>query len=125
GFERFEYIGEGRFELVVNLAGTLEDGQATGFPNTRGRQNDNYLRIVRLEDGTLEISSPEIPAQNLAQLEQLPFKPIGTVRITPAPTDRVLEHNADRAPAMLDRAYLWNVDSWEDRIFIKIAPQGQ
>lgn len=23
GFERFEYIGEGRFELVVDLAGTL------------------------------------------------------------------------------------------------------
>lgn len=126
GFERLEYIGEGRFELVVNLAGTLESDQGVGFPNTRGGlRNDNYLRIERLDDGTIEISSPEIPAQNLAQLEELPFKPTGTVRITPAPTDRVLEHNADRAPAMLDRAYLWNVDSWEDRVFIKIEPQGQ
>ena len=126
GFERFEYVGEGRFELVVNHAGTLEADRGVGFPNTRGGlRNDNYLRLERLDDGTIEISSPEIPAQNLAQHEELPFEPAGTVRITPAPTDRVLDHNADRSPAMLDRAYVWNVDSWEDRIFIKIVPQGQ
>lgn len=127
GFERFEYVGEGRFDLVVNLSGTLDaGGPGIGFPNTRaGAGNDNYLMIERLEDGTIEISSPDIPESNLAQLNQLPFKPTGTVQVTPAPSDRVLEHNADRAPALLDRAYVWNLDSWEDRIFIKIAPQGE
>ncbi|WP_157928967.1 hypothetical protein [Pararhizobium haloflavum] len=123
GFERFEYIGEGRFELVVDLAGTLAEGESIGFPNTR-TNTDNYLRLERLEDGTIEISSPEIPANNLAQLEQLPFTPTGTVRVTPAANDRVLDHNADRAPAMLDRAYVWNVEAWEDRIFIRIEPNG-
>jgi hypothetical protein len=123
GFERFEYVGEGRFELVVDLAGKLAQGESVGFPNTRANA-DNYLRVERLEDGTIEISTPEVPASNIAQLNQLPFKPTGTVRVTPAATDRVLDHNADRAPALLDRAYMWNVEAWEDRIFIKIKPQG-
>lgn len=123
GFQRFEYVGEGRFELVVDLAGTLAEGESVGFPNTR-TDTDNYLRLARLEDGTIEISSPEVPASNLAQLNELPFEPSGVVRVTPAPNDRVLEHNADRAPAMLDRAYVWNIESWEDRISIRIEPHG-
>ncbi|ELT46641.1 hypothetical protein [Brucella intermedia] len=125
GFERFEYLGDGRFAVVVNLSGTLEAaGQGAGFPNTRrGTGTDNYLRIERAEDGTIEISSPEIPARNLAQLEALPFRPSGEVRVTPAPTDRVVEHNADRTPAIPDRAYVWTLGSWEDRISIRIAPQ--
>lgn len=123
GVERFEYVGEGRFELVVDLAGMLAEGESVGFPNTRSN-TDNYLRLERLVDGTIEISSPEVPASNLAQFNKLPFQPSGTVRVTPAPTDRVLDHNADRAPAMLDRAYVWNLESWEDRIFIRIAPYG-
>lgn len=127
GFERFEYVGEGRFDLVVHLAGTLDSaGQVVGFPNTRSRvKTDNYLRIERFEDGTIEISSPEVPERNLAQLNELPFKPSGRVQVTPAPTDLVLHHNADRAPAMLDRAYVWNVESWEDRILIRIEPQEE
>lgn len=127
GFERFEYIGEGQFILVVNLSGTLEAaGQGAGFPNTRrGTGSDNYLRIERAEDGMIEISSPEIPARNLAQLNALPFNPSGEVRVTPAPTDRVVEHNADHTPADPDRAYVWTLASWEDRIFIRIAPQGE
>lgn len=127
GFERFEYIGGGRFALVVNLSGTLDAaGQGAGFPNTRrGSGADNYLRIERAEDGTIEISSPEIPARNLARLEALPFGPSGEVRVTPAPTNRVVEHNADRAPTNLDRAYVWTLESWEDRIFIRIAPRDE
>lgn len=127
GFERFEYIGGGRFALVVNLSGTLDAaGQGAGFPNTRrGSDADNYLRIERIDDGTIEISSPEIPARNLAQLEALPFRPSGEVRVTPAPTNRVVEHNAHRAPTNRDRAYVWTLESWEDRIFIRIAPRDE
>jgi hypothetical protein len=126
GFERLAYVGEGRFELVVNLAGSLEAaGAAVGFPNTRaGAGGQNYITIHRLEDGTILISSPETTAQNLAQLEQLPFRPSGTVRIVPDPADRVVEHNADRAASFLDRAYVWNLDSWADQIFIRIEPKG-
>src|SRR5690606_14003812 len=68
GFERFEYIGDGRFTLVVSLSGTLKAaGQGVGFPNTRGGTGtDNYLRIERAGDGMIKISSPEIPQRNLA-----------------------------------------------------------
>jgi len=127
GFERFEYIGGGRFALVINLSGTLDAaGQGAGFPNTRqGSGADNYLRIERIDDGTIEISSPEIPARNLAQLEALPFRPSGEVRVTPAPADRVVEHNADRAPSGPDGAYVWTLESWEDRIFIRITPRDE
>lgn len=127
GFQRFEYIGEGRFALVVELAGSLDRaGQTVGFPNTRSTGlNDNYLRIIRHDDGMIEVSTPEIPASSLENLNQLPIRPTGTVRVTPAATDTVIEHNGDRAPGFLDRAYVWNIDKWEDRIFIKIAPQGE
>ena len=127
GFQRFDYVGEGRFALVVQLTGALDEpGVTVGFPNTRSQNpSDNFLRMQRLDDGMIEISTPEIPARRLEDLNRLPFRPSGTVRITPAATDMVIDQNADRSPAFLDRAYVWNIENWEDRIFIKIDPAGR
>ena len=63
GFESFTYAGGGRFELVVNLTSELDaSGSAIGVPNTRAKsQADNFLSIRRMDDGTVEVSSPEIP----------------------------------------------------------------
>ena len=122
GFESFTYAGEGRFDLVVNLTGELDaDGSAIGIPNTRAKsQADNFLSIRRMDDGTIEVSTPEIPVRARAELDQIAIVPNGTVTVTVSGT--VIETNADETPGFFGRAYRWNISSWDDRVFLKVDP---
>jgi hypothetical protein len=122
GFERFTYAGEGRFDLVVNLTGELDaSGSAIGVPNTRAKsQADNFLSIRRMDDGTIEVSTPAIPDRARADLDQLAVVPSGTVTVSVSGT--VIETNADETPGFLGGAYRWNISSWDDRVFLKVDP---
>ena len=122
GFESFTYAGGGRFELVVNLTGELDaSGSAVGVPNTRAKsQADNFLSIRRMDDGTLEVSTPEIPDRARAELDQIAVVPNGTVTVTV--TGTVIETNADETPWFFGGAYRWKISSWDDRVFLKVNP---
>lgn len=122
GFESFTYAGEGRFDLVVNLTGELDaSGSAIGIPNTRAKsQADNFLSIRRMDDGTIEVSTPAIPDRARADLDQLAVVPSGTVTVSVSGT--VIETNADETPGFLGGAYRWNISSWDDRVFLKVDP---
>ena len=122
GFESFTYAGEGRFDLVVKLTGELDaNGSAIGVPNTRAKsQADNFLSIRRVDDGTIEVSTPEIPDRAREDLDQLGIVPKGTVAVTVSGT--VIETNADETPGFFGGAYRWNISSWDDRVFLKVNP---
>lgn len=122
GFEGFTYAGEGRFDLVVNLTGELDaTGSAIGVPNTRAKsQADNFLSIRRMDDGTVEVSSPEIPVHARAELDQIAIVPNGTVTVYVSGT--VIETNADETPGFFGGVYRWNISSWDDRVFLKVNP---
>lgn len=122
GFQRFTYAGEGRFNLVVNLIGELDaSGSAIGVPNTRAKsQADNFLSIRRMDDGTIEVSTPEIPERARAELDQIAIVPNGTLTVTVSGT--VIETNADETPGSFGGAYRWNISSWDDRVFLKVNP---
>lgn len=122
GFEGFTYAGEGRFDLVVKLTGELDaNGSAIGVPNTRAKsQADNFLSIRRVDAGTIEVSTPEIPDRAREDLDQLGIVPKGTVAVTVSGT--VIETNADETPGFFGGAYRWNISSWDDRVFLKVDP---
>ena len=122
GFERFAYAGEGRFDLVVDLSGELDASRsAIGVPNTLAKpQADNFLTIRRMDDGTIEVSTPEIPERARAELDQIAIVPNGTVAVTV--TGTVIENNADETPGFFGGAYRWNISSWDDRVFLKVNP---
>ena len=124
GFERFTYAGEGRFDLLVNLTGELDaSGSAIGVPNTRAKsQADNFLSIRRMDDGTIEVSTPEIPNLARADLDQLGIVLNGTLTVTVTVSGAVIETNADETPGFFDGAYRWNISSWDDRVFLKVNP---
>lgn len=122
GFESFTYAGGGRFELVVNLSGELDaSGSAIGVANTRAKsQSDNFLSIRRVEDGTIEVSTPEIPDRARAELDQFGIVPKGTVAVTVSGT--VIETNSDETPGFFGGTYRWTITSWDDRVFLKVDP---
>lgn len=122
GFEGFTYAGEGRFDLVVNLTGELvASGSAMGVPNTRAKsQADNFLSIRRMDDGTLEVSTPEIAERARTELGQIAIVPSGTVAVTV--TGTVIETNADETLGFFGGTYRWNISSWDDRVFLKVNP---
>ena len=122
GFESFTYAGGGRFDLVVNLTGELDaSGSAIGVPNTRAKsQADNFLSIRRMDDGTVEVSSPEIPVRARAELDQIAIVPNGTLTVTVS--GMVIETNADETPGFFGGSYRWNISSWDDRVFLKVDP---
>ncbi|MEO9900418.1 MAG: hypothetical protein ABJF28_06440, partial [Nisaea sp.] len=49
GFQTFKYVGDGRYDLVIQLDGSLaENGTAIGIPNTKTKsRKNNFLTIQR------------------------------------------------------------------------------
>lgn len=120
GMKRFAYVGEGRYEFAMALAGELsEAAPVVGFPNSKG-DNSNFLTIRREKDGTVVISSPEVPAKALADLKSVGLGASGTISIEV--DGKVLESTADEQPA--SGPHVWNRTTWEDRIFLKFDPNG-
>lgn len=124
GFKLFEYVGQGHFDLAVDLAGLLErPGQAVGFPDTKAqKRNGNYITVERMEDGTIEVRSPKINAKMLQDLSRLSTRPTGTLILHT--TDKVIETNADDRPGFFGGGdYSWKVNSWDRSVLIRIDPR--
>ncbi|MGE7065032.1 hypothetical protein ACQKI5_26095 [Agrobacterium tumefaciens] len=120
GMTRFAYVGEGRYDFAMKIDGVLtEVAPVVGFPNTRGGSN-NFLTIRREPDGTVVISSPEVPPKALQDLKEIGLQASGKISIEI--DGKVLESNADKRPA--GGPHVWNRKSWEDRVFLKFAPDG-
>jgi hypothetical protein len=73
-----------------------------------------------MDDGTIEVSTPEIPERARAELDQIAIVPNGTLTVTVSGT--VIETNADETPGSFGGAYRWNISSWDDRVFLKVNP---
>ena len=71
-------------------------------------------------DGTIEVSTPEIPVRARAELDQIAIVPNGTLTVTVSGT--VIETNADETPGFFGGSYRWNISSWDDRVFLKVDP---
>ncbi len=123
GFQRFEYEGQGRFALDLDLKGTLKKaGDVIGFPNTKTRSKTrNFMTIARNDDGTVEIFTPKMSEKKLANLKRLGMHPSGILTIH---TDgKVLNSNAvSQRGEPLDKGYSWNINSWDDAIYMQIDP---
>lgn len=120
GMTRFAYAGEGRYDFAMEADGELSKAApVVGFPNTNGGSN-NFLTIRREADGTVVISSPEIPPKALADLREVGLEASGTISIEF--DGKVLESNANDQPA--DGPHIWNRTTWEDRVFLKFDPNG-
>lgn len=115
---RFVYVGEGRYDFAMKVDGELtEAAPVVGFPNTRGGSN-NFLTIRLESDGSVVISSPEVPPKAFADLKEVGLKASGKISIEV--DGKVLESNADEQPA--SGSHVWNRKSWEDRVFLKFDP---
>lgn len=131
GFQTFKYVGDGRYDLVIQLDGSLaENGTAIGIPNTKTKsRKNNFLTIQRTEDGLMTISSPQIGDEMRKQLESFGIVPKGNVQVT-VKSGKVLDHNAKNQSGLFgtfvgsDPKYSWDIHSWADRIFISIDPNG-
>jgi hypothetical protein len=124
GFKHFEYVGQGRFDLAVDLAGSLErPDQAIGFPDTKAQKRSvNFISVERMEDGTIEVRSPKINTKMLQDLNQLGTKPTGALIVHTS--EKVIETNADDKPGFFGGGdYSWNINSWDKSVFIKIDPR--
>ncbi|SCX22991.1 hypothetical protein DSM25558_3268 [Agrobacterium sp. DSM 25558] len=121
GMSRFAYVGGGRYDFAMRIEGELSrETPIIGFPNTRAG-NNNFLTIRRNEDGTVVISSPDVPAKALADLEEVGLAASGTISIDI--DGQVLESNADDQPA--EGPHIWNRKSWSHRISLKFAPESK
>lgn len=121
GMTQFSYIGKGRYDFAMTVAGELsEAAPVVGFPNTNGGSN-NFLTIRREQDGTVVISSPEVPPKALADLSEVGLGASGKISITF--DGQVLESNADDQPA--NGPHVWNRTTWEDRVFLRFDPNGK
>lgn len=93
GMTRFTYTGDGRYEFAKKVDGELtQAAPVTGFPNTKGSSN-NFLTIRRGVDGTVVISTPELPLKAPADLKDVGLEASGTISIMV--DGKVLESNAD------------------------------
>jgi hypothetical protein len=120
GMTRFAYVGEGRYDFAMKVDGELTEAwPVVGFPNTQGG-NSNFLTIRRGADGTVLISSPEVPRKALADLKEVGLKASGAISIEV--DGKILESNANEQPA--SGPHNWNRKSWEDRVFLKFDPDG-
>ncbi|NSZ87599.1 hypothetical protein G6L97_26770 (plasmid) [Agrobacterium tumefaciens] len=120
GMTRFAYVGEGRYDFEMKVDGKLtEAAPVVGFPNTRGGSS-NFLTIRREADGTVVISSPEVPRKALEDLKEIGLQASGKISIEV--DGKVLESNADEQPAR--GPHVWNRKSWGDRVLLKFDPDG-
>lgn len=121
GMTRFVYVGEGRYDFAIKVDGELtEAAPVVGFPNTQGGSS-NFLTIRREADGTVVISSPEVPRKSLEDLKEIGLQASGKISIEV--DGKVLESNADEQPA--GGPHVWNRKSWEDRVFLRFHPDGR
>lgn len=122
GMTEFVYVGEGRFDFTMEANGELTTEKSSiGLPNTTSNGRNNLLQIKMEDDGTVVISTPEVPAKAVQQITDVGLQAKGTVRISV--TGNVIESNADVLET--GNTYIWNRDSWEDRVFIKFDPNGK
>ncbi len=87
-----------------------KNGYFYGLPQTnKPASRDNFLRLKRLENGEILITSAKLKAKDLAVLMETRYDPEGIIRIS---TDyEVLEHNAHDTPGWFSRAYVWQLDT--------------
>lgn len=77
----------------------------------------------------MTIRSPEIDDEMRKQLESLGIVPKGNIQVT-VKSGKVLDHNAKSQSGLFgtfvgsNPEYSWDIDSWADRIFISIDPNG-
>ena len=120
GMTRFAYVGDGRYDFAMQVKGELTDAApGVGFPDKRG-SNNNFLTIRRQQDGTVVISSPEVPPQALADLNEVGLRASGKISIKV--DGKVIESNANDQPA--GGPHVWNRTKWEDRVFLRFDPNG-
>ncbi|WP_312405379.1 hypothetical protein [Rhizobium sp.] len=120
GMTHFAYVGEGRYDFAMKVDGELsEAAPVVGFPNTKGGRN-NFLTIRREADGTVVISSPEVPPKALADLKEVGLEASGTISIEF--DGKVLESNANDQPA--DGPHIWNRRTWEEQVFLRFDPNA-
>lgn len=120
GMTRFAYTGEGRYEFAMKVDGELtESSPVVGFANTKGDSN-NFLTIRRNRDGTVIVSSPEIPPKALTDLKEVGLKATGTVRIKVK--GKVLESNANDQSG--EGPHIWRHTGWEHRVILRVDVSG-
>jgi hypothetical protein len=73
-----------------------------------------------MDDGTIEVSTPEIPERARAELDQSAIVPNGTLTVTVS--GMVIETNADETPGFFGGAHRWKISSWDDPVFLKLDP---
>ncbi|ACM39351.1 hypothetical protein Avi_9646 (plasmid) [Allorhizobium ampelinum S4] len=121
GMTRFAYVSQGRYDVAMKVDGELtEAAPVVGFPNTRGGSH-NFLTIRREADGTIVISSPEVPVNALADLNAVGLQASGKISIEF--DGKVLGSNADDQTRR--GLHVWNRKDWEDRVLLKLDPDGR
>lgn len=120
GMIQFTYVGEGRYDFTMRVDGELDEAApVVGFPNIKGGSN-NFLTVRREADGTVVISSPEVPPKARADLKEVGLEARGTISIKV--NGKVLESNANDQPA--EGPHIWERTGWEDRVFLRVDASG-
>jgi hypothetical protein len=121
GYTRFTYLGQGRYDAVVELSGELtKPGASIGFPYTQpDRKNGNFLIVERRMDGTVEVRSTKVTEHTKQDFAKANVTPSGSVQVTVA--GKVLDSNATEKPSSPGAPYRWKISSWDDAVFLKIA----
>lgn len=118
GMRRFRYIGNGRFDLDLQLRGELTiDRQEAYLPSTQFG-TASLLSLVRDHDGQVTISSAERLVQSFSDLKHVSFEAKGTVRIKAAGI--VTCQNA--YARFSDDFYLWDHHVWRDGLRFRFSP---
>jgi len=119
GYKQFNYVRNGRYEAVVEVAGDLDKPDAAiGFPFTRSdtRNNNNFLTIERMTDGSVEVKTAKLSDKMKQDLPRLGFAPTGPIEIKVS--GQVLVSNAAERSGNTHR---WKFSSWNDYVYLKVA----
>lgn len=85
-----------------------------------GSSTFDALTVRKMPDGTIQIRSPKLAPNDLAELKKLKMSLDGTIRVYLPANARVVETNAQSKPGLIDKSYGWKIKDPQDAIFLVV-----
>jgi hypothetical protein len=101
GIQKLNYLGEGRYELIVDQELALGQ-QAETMP---------LITVRKAKGDVITIAPMELKPKDREALNQMGIKMEGAVEVRLPSNAQVITHNASGTPGFFNKAYSWKVGS--------------
>lgn len=121
GFKKVEYIGNGRYEVLVKKEYDAE--QKSYFLSKKL----NYFTVTPRHDGTLFITAEKLSKKDIRTLRKLGANVRGKLTVSIEKGVEVIDHNADSKPKFfgLFGDYIWDINSFESKPYMVLKPKSE